>query len=225
MRRRKLFGQHPAAPGWAGRRVLQVAHRLNEECIAALANAAAAEHRAADFNLIVELSELWMALDQAAIARAARCPVLLLDLNFARADWWHGAARGAAHPASRVLNGGVFPIEIPRDVLREVLTETWSAHRSMPRAVNLIFGMRPAVGEAIASLRVSAIERIVLEHASELRPRFGETLDFWRKLLQVSLDADAEGLADLHLYALQLLGRNLDLHADSSSPNERTGSP
>lgn len=224
MRRRK-WGEHPSAPGWAGRRVLQVAHRLNEECIAALAKAAAAEHCAADFNLLIELSELWLELDDAAISRAARCPVLLLDLNFDRAEWWSRAAQGAAWSNARPLAGSVFPIEIVRDLLREVLTETWSAHRSMPRAVNLVFGMAPAVAEVIASLKASTIERIVLEHAGELRPRWGETLDFWRRLLQASIRADEEGLADLHLYALQLLGGSLALHAEVSGPNDRMGRP
>ena len=225
MRRKNGNGTRPSAPGWAGRRVLEVAHRLNEECIAALARAAASEQPQADFNPVAGLSNLWRRLDGAGISRASRSPVLLVDLNFSRADWWCPVAQGLVPSSSRVGAGSVFPIEIARDLLREVLIETWSAARSVTRAVSLVFGLTPAVCEAIASLKVSAIDRIVLEHAHLLRPRWAENLEFWRRLLEASIAADEEVLAELHRYCLQLLGGDLiALHHEGSGPYDRAGS-
>ena len=225
MHRKNGDGAHRLAPGWAGRRVLEVAHRLNEECIAALAEAAAPHEPPADFNPVAGLSELWRQLDGPAVSRASRSAVLLVDLNFARADWWSRAAQSSARSNPCACAGSAFPIEIARDLLREVLTETWSAHRSMPHALSLIFGMTRTVCAEIASLKVSAIDRIVLEHAGELRPRWSENLEFWRRMLEASIAADEEMLADLHLYSLQLLGGELiSLHRDAPTLSYTTRS-
>jgi len=198
-----------STPGWSGVGVLQIAHRLNEQCIAALAEAAASQTAAMDSNPLAGLSSILAQLEIQARRRAARCPVLLVDLNFGRADWWARVAQGEPSSGTSLLPGGVLPVEVARELLRDVLIEAWSAARSLPLAVSLVFGMAPAVCARIAALNISAIDRIVLAHASELRPRWFDNLNFWQTLLEASIAADEERLADLHLYSLQLLAGHL----------------
>lgn len=216
MPRRRRFKPKPSAPRWAGVRVLQVAHRLNEQCIAALAEEASSDPHALSSHLPAELSALWRELDERACTLAARCPLLLVDLNFTRTDWWGRAAQGALSGTSQTLAAPFLRLDLARDIVREALIETWSASRSMPQAVSLIFGMTPEVCKTIAALRISAIDRIVLAHAHELRPRWSENVKFWRGLLEGSIADDQAVLTDTHLYALQLLGGVLVAHREVS---------
>ena len=215
-RRRRLIAR-TSAPRWAGVRVLQVAHRLNEQCIAALAEPANSDPQALSSHLPAELSALWRELDERACTLAARCPLLLVDLNFTSRDWWGRAAKGALASTPQTFGGGFLRPDLARDIVREVLIETWSASRSMPQAVSLIFGMTPEVCTTIAALRVSVIDRIVLEHAHALRPRWSENVKFWRGLLEGSIADDQATLTETHLYALQLLGGVLMAHREVST--------
>lgn len=198
-------------------RVLQVAHRLNEQCIAALAESANSNPYALSSQSPAELLALWPELDERACTLAARCPLLLVDLNFTRTDWWRRAAQGALASTPQTFTAGVLRPDLARDIVREVLIETWSASRSMPQAVSLIFGMTPEVCATIAALRVSTIDRIVLAHAHELRPRWSENVKFWRGLLEGSIADDQAALTETHLYALQLLGGVLVAHQEVST--------
>lgn len=113
----------------------------------------------------------WSKTDSRALERAAACPILLLDLNFQRVDWWEQAVRGSI--PHRPSGGGTwFSSEDARPLVQEILTEAWSIGRSMPRAANLIFGMAPAVTAAIASLGAAEIDRIAVECIPYLRPRW-----------------------------------------------------
>jgi hypothetical protein len=194
---------------WSGVRMLETAYRLNERCFALLAEAAKLETPGIECNVVHGLQELWARVGVHACERARSCPVLLLDLNFQRPAWWNNVHRGELEGGRVTQSCTLFTQEQAAPVLREILMEAWSIGRSMPSAANLLFGMAPSVSEAIASLSVAEVDRVVADHARCLRPRWEESRPFWSQLLEAVLGSGNDALADVHLHCLQLVGTGL----------------
>jgi hypothetical protein len=190
---------------WAGVRMLQTAHRLNERCFSLVAETVHTGGPSIQAHAMYGLRELWAQVDAQVCERAGRCPVLLLDLNFRRAELWRSVGRGKI--ASSV-NGrsALFTAEHATSLLREILVEAWSIGRAMPHAASLIFGMEPSVSSAIADLSVPELDQVALLYAPYLRPRWEDNRVFWQRLLLAAIGSDDEGLAYAHLQCLQLLG-------------------
>lgn len=77
---------------------------------------------------------------------------------------------------------------------------------SHPRAARLVFGMAPAVVEAITGLAASEIDSVVLKHAAHLQLRWADNPVFWRNLLIAATDGTEEDMEYVRLHCLQLLG-------------------
>jgi len=186
--------------------MLQTAHRLNERCFSLLAETVRTGGASGEPHVMYGLREFWAQVDARVRERAGRCPVLLLDLNFQRADWWSRVGHGDDGASS--VNGppAIFAVERATPLLREILMEAWSIGRAMPHAASLIFGMEPRVSSAIADLSVPELDQVALAYARYLRPRWEESRVFWQRLLLASIGADDEALAHAHLHCLQLLG-------------------
>jgi hypothetical protein len=191
---------------WAGVGMLQTAHRLNERCIALLAETVRTGGTSIELNAMYGLRELWAQVDARVCERAGRCPVLLLDLNFQRKEWWRHVGHGDARAPSVNGPSALFTKEDATPLLREILMESWSIGRSMPHVARLIFGMEPRVSSAIADLSVPELDRVAVLYARYLRPRWEERRVFWQRLLLAAIGADDEALAHAHLHCLQLLG-------------------
>jgi hypothetical protein len=194
---------------WAGVRMLETAHRLNGRCFALLAETARTETAGIECNAVNGLQALWAQVDARACERAGSCPVLLLDLNFQRPASWSNVHRGEAVGPRTIRPSTLFTTEQAAPLLREIVLEAWSIARSMPSAANLFFGMAPQVTKAIASLSVAGVDRVVVEHAESLRPRWEGSRPFWKHLLEAAIGTDDEALADIHLHCFQLLGSEL----------------
>ncbi len=191
---------------WAGVRMLETAHRLNERCISLLAETVRIGGASVELNAMYGLRELWAQVDARACERAGRCPVLLLDLNFQRKEWWMQVGHGDARAPSVNGPSALFTEEHATPLLREILMESWSIGRSMPHVARLIFGMEPRVSSAIADLSVPELDRAAVLYARYLRPRWEESRVFWQRLLLGAIGADDEALAHAHLHCLQLVG-------------------
>jgi hypothetical protein len=182
---------------WAGEHTLAVVHHLNERCLALLAQQAHEDDA---------LSALWARADDRVYERAGRCPVLLMDLHFHRADWWQRT--------SHQKSGGSLPPVVPHtpsteravSLLREILMQTWTIGSTMPRALNLIFGMASEVTATIVQMGPLEIDRIASEEARHLKARWPESRSFWKGLLEAAIGTDDQALANIHLHCLQLLG-------------------
>ena len=83
--------------------------------------------------------------------------------------------------------------------------------RTMPRALNLIFGMASTVSATIAQLGAPEIDRIAVEEARHLKARWPESRSFWKGLLEAAIGTDDQAIANLHLHCLQLLGSEVVL--------------
>jgi hypothetical protein len=184
---------------WEGRDTLSTVHQLNKRSFALLAGQ---PHEDA------MLESLWAQVDERACERAGRCPVLLLDLHFQRRDWWQRASRRSA---DSLPSDNQYSPEIERaaSLLCEILIDAWTIGRTMPRALNLIFGMTPPVLTMILQMGPPELERIAVEEAPRLKARWPESRSFWKGLLQAAIGTDDQALANVHLHCLQLLGSDL----------------
>jgi hypothetical protein len=184
---------------WEGRDTLSTVHQLNRRSFALLAGQ---PHEDA------MLESLWAQVDERVCERAGRCPVLLLDLHFQRRDWWQRASQRGAD-SSPSDNQYSPEIERAASLLCEILIDAWTIGRTMPRALNLVFGMTPPVLTMILQMGPPELERIAVEEAPRLKARWPESRSFWKGLLQAAIGTDDQALANVHLHCLQLLGSDL----------------
>jgi hypothetical protein len=191
---------------WAGVRMLETAHRLNERCFFLFAETVRMGDTSIELPALYGLRELWAQVDARACERAGRCPVLLVDLNFDRPDWWKPVGPGDTRALGVSGAAALFAVEHATPLLREILMEAWSICRSVPHAASLIFGMEPRVSSAIADLSVPQLDQVAVVNARYLRPRWEESRAFWQRLLLAAIGSDDEALACAHLQCLQLLG-------------------
>jgi hypothetical protein len=182
---------------WEGRDALSTVHQLNKRFFAFLAGQ---PHEDA------MLKALWAQVDERACERAGGCPVLLLDLHFQRADWWKRASQRSAYPSEIQYSP---EIERAASLLCEILIDAWTIGRTMPRAVNLVFGMAPPVLTMILQMGPPELERIAVEEAPRLKARWRESRSVWKGLLEAAIGTDDQALANVHLHCLQLLGSDL----------------
>lgn len=193
MRRKKKKPPRPTIEPqrWSGESALPTVHHLNERGLILMAQQSPADD---------ELAALWRQMDARALKRAARCPVLLLGLYFHRPDQWQRMTQKRA--ASEATSAPAPAASL----LREILMEAWTIGRAMPRALNLLFGMASEVTATIVQLGAPDIDRIAVEEARHLKPRWPESRNFWKGLLEAAIGTDDRALANVHLHCLQLLG-------------------
>lgn len=200
-KKKKLLRPTIESQRWPNESALATVRRLNTRCIARLAEQ---PHEDA------ALSSLWSQVDARACERAGRCPVLLIDLNFQRPEWWQRASQRSTDP---LLPEGASALEGEGAVslVREILMDARTISRTMPRALNLIFGMASPVTATISQMGVSEIDRIALEESRHLKARWPESRSFWKGLLRAAIGTDDQALANVHLHCLQLLGSEVVL--------------
>jgi len=200
-KKKKILRPTIESQRWPGENVLATVRQLNTRCIARLAEQ---PHEDA------MLSALWAQVDARACERAGRCPVLLIDLNFQRPEWRQRASQCNADPlllegASALDSGGAVSL------VREILMDARTIGRTMPRALNLIFGMASPVTATIIQMGVPEIDRIAVEEGRHLKVRWPESRSFWKELLRAAIGTDDKALANVHLHCLQLLGSEVML--------------
>jgi hypothetical protein len=199
MRRKKNRPPRPTIEPqrWAGESALGRVHHFNERGLKLMAE---------QIHQDDPLATLWVRADARAFKRAARCPVLLMDLYFQRLDRWQLITQRRREPVlSETQPAPTAPL------LREILLEAWTLGRTMPRGLNLLFGMASPVIATIGQLVAPDIDRIAIEEARHLKLRWPESRTFWKRLLEAAIGTDDQALANVHLHCLQLLGSEVAL--------------
>jgi hypothetical protein len=191
---------------WPGLPLLQPAHLLNQRCFEQLAEAVRTMSAGSGSPAALALQEFAGQVDERVCERAGRCPVLLVDLNFQRPEWWQQVEYTTPAGLNEDLSRTVFTREAAAPLLREILMEAWSTGRTLPRTTALFFGMAPGVTQAITRMSVLEIDRLVANHAQYLRPRWENRGTFWRRLVQATIGIDEEALVNVQLHCLSLLG-------------------
>lgn len=190
---------------WPGLQAITTLTELNTRCFATLAEAVNGENIAPESTIYRNL-DLWRRVDQRACARAGRCPILLLNLNFDNHAWWKRVC-GEPLTASRRIGRPIFTSEgQARALLRDILMEIWRLGRALPTAANLLFGLAPGVSEEISNVSASDIDRMAVDYARDLRPRWEENRVFWKNLVEAAIGSDDEALFTVFLHCWQLTG-------------------
>ena len=196
MRKKKKKPRRPTIEPqrWEGESALGRVHRFNERGLNLMAEAALKDE---------PLAALWAQVEPRALKRAARCPVLLIGLHFQHPERWQRIAQKRGAPKAQPT--------LSSALLREILLEAWTLARTMPRALNLLFGMASPVIATIGQLSAADIDRIALEEARHLKLRWLESRTFWKGLLEAAIGTDNKALSYVHLHCLQLLGSEVVL--------------
>jgi len=190
--------------------------RLNERGLALLTKAAQALDVAEPQASWKEILPLWARASEGTLGRAARCPMVLLDFNFQRLEWWSQVITAQGSQESRRPRLSAFHTEEAISLARELLLEAWSAARAMPPVSSLVFGMAPEVSALIARLSPRDLDRVVVQEIQDLRPRWENRPIFWRELFHAATQMDDQILANVHLHCLQLLGGEFASTLDNS---------
>ena len=191
---------------WSGGVLLETVRRLNERGLALLTKVAQASEAMDGFASWKEILPLWTHPSERTLGRAARCPMVLLDFNFQRVAWWRRVVNAHAPGGSRQATGSGFHTDEAIPLARDLLLEAWSASRSESPIASLVFGMAPEVTALIARLSPCDVDRVVVNEAQEMRPRWENQPLFWKDLFHAAAQMDDQALANVHLHCLQLLG-------------------
>ena len=182
--------------------LLEPMAELNAEVLEALAAAAAQQSPA---GATPALQWQWRALGEAGRLRLARCPFLLVDAGFARADYWCTPPGAAVHetvPApARPAQRGVLATPL----LRRVLLFAWHLARANRVGARVALGMSAACAGAVAGWRFADLEAVAELRPAWIRPRWENRPEVWRAWLSAALQESPQGLERLRLWGLQSL--------------------
>jgi hypothetical protein len=202
---------------WKGSPSLRRVHALNERCLEVMVQLARADRERPAIDVVNRFRSLWCSLDVPARQRAARCPVLLIDVHFQSWDWWRWANDPRSGNRRAVLPQPYFPARAAGELMRETLMLAWSTAGADQSTASVLLGMTPAVSKIIAELEPQDVERIAARYSRHLRPRWEDLPQFWRRLLSAARAGDEDLLHDAHLHSIQLLGGELIPTLDNSA--------
>jgi hypothetical protein len=189
-----------ADEGWDPGLQGQIAE-LNVQLLDALRRGAHGATAAPVSPLQAELAPLWRRLGEPALHAMARCPYLMLDVGFARADRWDGAV----HEAAEVRRDAWLAHALEPDLVRRALMLGWHLARANPYAARISLGMTAQCARLIAAMRLRDLELLVERRAGSCRLRWEDRPAVWRQLLEAAATGSIGQLETLQLRGLQLL--------------------
>jgi len=199
---------HVMAPHtWRSARILEAVCQVNEHLVSALIELA--RLGSVSTAVVAQNAGVLRHLDVAACRRAARMPVLLLDLHFQSETWWRNAASANGEDRATATGTPGLPAEYAAELTREALIVAWLAVHHARQGAALLFGMSNEVASLLGELTPQQINRVAERSSHELRIRWQAKPDFWRRLLAAGQSGNAIKLSEVHLLGLQLLGGEL----------------
>jgi hypothetical protein len=185
--------------------------RLNERGLALLTKAAQLGHWADGPASWKEVSWLWARASESTLARAAGCPMVLLDFNLQRVGWWRRVIDSGLSGDSLRPRLSAFHTEEAIELAHDLLLEAWSAARSRSWVSTVAFGMAPEVSTLIARLSPRDLDQLVVREIEDLKLRWENRPMFWKELFHAAAQVNDQSLDNVHLHCLQLLGGELAL--------------
>lgn len=196
-----------ASQSWLHSDALDALAAVNEQCLELLAEQAAVRATARPKPpLLRELEALWYGLDAGARRRAARCPFLLVDAEFARAARRPWLAASAIRDQDWSAPPAPF-FTVPRTVTvtRLVLTYAWHLACGEPAAARLFLGMPAQLAERLAARTLPEVFQLAEGEPGLLRPRWSDRVAVWRDLLAAAKSGEPAALERCRIRGLQLL--------------------
>lgn len=185
------------------------ARRLNARGLALLSDAVRASNWIEQQPSLREIVSVWTCASEYAFERATQSPMVLLDFNFQRDDWWRQVTISPSREVSRRDRTATDRTDDVVLLAHDLLLEAWSAARAMPHEASLVFGMAPEVTALIARLTPRELDRVAILEVHEMGLRWANRPMFWRDLFEAASHEDDQILADVYLHGLQLLGGEL----------------
>jgi hypothetical protein len=194
---------------WRSAHTLDAVQQMNERCLGVLRTLAGTEPTKYPFEIVTRFRDLWHELDSGALKRAAKNPVLLVDVHFQSENWWRRAMHRGAGNGKGARANECFPPKLAGELMRETLMLAWPTARENPQAAGLLFGMTSEVAALVGALTPQHIESVASRHSRELRPRWEDMPAYWQSLLIAAQIGDGAALREVHLYSLQLIANEL----------------
>jgi hypothetical protein len=189
-----------ATESWLTSELLEPVADINVHCLELICQRVRDAERGALPRVLGELAPDWSALAEAAIARIARVPYVLVASGFGGA----GDAQGCEVRESAGDPAFFDPEHVP-GLAREIIVLTWHVARTRRQAARLLLGMESRQIDLIASCSLRELERRVDGHNIDLRLRWADRPGVWRHLLAAAASGDEGALARAQLRGLQLL--------------------
>lgn len=194
----------PGAENWFGAEAVKSLHELNECLIKALSEDLQRPNTDARIRLAIELRDVLAGLDPEHRARAASCPIALIDAGFRDEARWVAVASGQPTPAGTAGADGEFAHLRAVQLAQMTLTlASTTAEISVERAC-LVFGMSPLCARVLASLTLHRIQELAERHADWVRPRWEHQPSIWRSLLDLASRPPSRGVPSVGIRAMQL---------------------
>jgi hypothetical protein len=204
---RSQSAQIMAPHKWRSARILEAVCQVNEHLVSALSELS--RHGSLSTPIVGKNLDVLRRLDVTACKRAARIPVLLLDLHFQHADWWRDVVRLNGELRATAGSASNLPATHAAELTRESLFVAWLAAQHARQSMSLLFGMSDAVATLIGALTPQQLSRIAERSSGELRIRWQTKPEFWKQLLTAGRSGSDVELCDVQLLGLQLLGGEL----------------
>ncbi len=189
-----------ATDSWFTTELLEPVAEVNVHSLELICQRVRDADRRALPRVLGELAPAWAGLADAAIARIARVPYVLVASGFGEL----GGPQG-----DEVREAGDDPAFFDREHLpalaREIIVLTWHVARTRRPAARLLLGMDSRQIDLIAGCSLRELERRVDARNIDLRLRWADRPGVWRHLLAAAASGDEASLARARLRGLQLL--------------------
>lgn len=183
--------------------MLEPLAEINEEVVELLTGACAPGH--AGSAVISALRWRWEALGTPARARLARCPYLLLDAGFARAELWAALPRASVNDAQLPTDAGNRLRPMPTPLIRRVLLLAWHLARANRLTARLALGMSADCAQLLAGCRLADLEWFAEQRPAFVRPRWEDRPELWHALMGAAASEKSRDLERLQRWGLQKL--------------------
>ena len=200
----EMAGAAWSAQPWLGGTTLSVLAEINEQSLSLLAEQASQQSDAVH-PLLLELAQLWLKLDAAALKRAAACPYLLMDVGFADPQRWMWAHGQQILERERGPTVPFFTVPRTTALMRTILTYGWHLAQSRQSAARLLLGMSPSCAHLVSACTLTRIGELAGEHTAWLHPRWPQRVRVWREFLDAALAGEEFALQRARLRGLQIL--------------------
>jgi hypothetical protein len=152
-----------------------------------------------------DLREALFAMTPERRTLAARRSFLLLDLEFGDAAFWRRITNHRSRSEPSPQRPEIFPRAVAVELARAAVTLAWHAVRMDSVAATACLGMPPAVRDIIRRLSLTDIDRIASQRFHDVRPRWEERPEEWRRLLIDGQLRDLRSTRELNVRGLRLI--------------------
>lgn len=185
------------SPKWTGAPSIELAHRLNKQCVDLVCELAATSSCSEFPQFVLRNRDLWRLLETEARQRVAAFPFVIVDLRLKDAEAWQRAGEGHLMSAIDCTLRSDTLAKPFEDLVLETLLFARQAAREDISVAKAMFAMTSRVAGLIASLTLSQVRAIALGNTKQLRVRWDNDPEFWCDLLVASRAGDEQAISAL----------------------------